>query len=54
MCGFHLQDFARLQDAFVYNDESGTGKLRVADVRTTCRAFKVPLPEDVLQILIKK
>lgn len=48
----NFEDFARLQDAMVYEDMSGSGKLPAAAITTICRAFKLPLASDVVQILL--
>ena len=49
-----LQDFARLQDAMAYEDMAGSGKLAAAAITTICRAFKLPLASDVVQMLLSK
>ncbi|XP_009861426.2 EFHC2 protein [Ciona intestinalis] len=50
----NFEDFVRLQEAFSFEDCGNTGKLAAGELRTICRAFKFPLPEDVLQLLMKK
>ncbi|XP_039250468.1 EF-hand domain-containing family member C2-like isoform X2 [Styela clava] len=50
----NFEDFARLQESLTYEDIERKGTLNPSTLRVVCRAFKLPLPEDVLQVLMKK
>lgn len=50
----NFEDFARLQEGLTYEDMYQKGTLPTRSLRVVCRAFKLPLPEDVLQVLLKK
>ncbi|CAK8698373.1 unnamed protein product [Clavelina lepadiformis] len=50
----NFEDFTRLQEAFVFADVGKTGTLPAKELRTICRAFKLPLAEDILQVFMSK
>ncbi|XP_040913344.1 EF-hand domain-containing family member C2 [Toxotes jaculatrix] len=46
-----LPDMAR---AFAYHDQHKTGRLSAKELRTICKAFRLPLPENLLRGLLSK
>ncbi|XP_075706870.1 EF-hand domain-containing family member C2 isoform X2 [Rhinoderma darwinii] len=49
-----FENFSKLCDAFVYNDHERKGLLPLQETRTICKAFKIPLPDDLLRIILEK
>ena len=41
-------------DAFIFEDATKCGTIKKSDFRVICKAFKLPLPEDVLHILVNE
>ncbi|XP_063811697.1 EF-hand domain-containing family member C2 isoform X1 [Pseudophryne corroboree] len=49
-----FENFGKLSDAFVYNDRERKGLLPLQETRTICKAFKLPLADDVLRVILEK
>ncbi|KAM4701524.1 EF-hand domain-containing family member C2 [Discoglossus pictus] len=49
-----FEDFSKLSDAFLYNDREKKGFLSYQETRTICKAFRIPLAEDILRIILDK
>ncbi|XP_071993870.1 EF-hand domain-containing family member C2 [Engystomops pustulosus] len=49
-----FENFSKLYDAFVYNDRERKGLLPLQETRTICKAFKIPLPDDLLNLILEK
>ncbi|XP_068125931.1 EF-hand domain-containing family member C2 [Hyperolius riggenbachi] len=49
-----FENFSKLTDAFVYNDRERKGLLPLQEAKTICKAFKLPLPDDVLRVILEK
>jgi Ca2+-binding EF-hand superfamily protein len=47
-----FEDFVRLLEAFGYEDIDKCGKLSLVVVKRVCKAFKIPIPADRLDILL--
>merc|ERR1739848_26184 len=47
----NFEDFVRLQEACAFEDSAGTGRIDVQNLRTICRAFKLPLTYSILNQL---
>ncbi|XP_043928311.1 EF-hand domain-containing family member C2 [Protopterus annectens] len=49
-----FENFSRLLDAFVYRDQERCGFLPFHEARTICMAFRLPLPNDLIQALLER
>ncbi|XP_075445849.1 EF-hand domain-containing family member C2 [Ascaphus truei] len=49
-----FENFNKLSDAFVYNDRDRKGLLSFQETKTICKAFRIPLADDLLQVIIAK
>ena len=49
-----FENFAKLQEGFLQHDTDRSGFLDGALVRSTCNAFHLPLPDDLLRALIAR
>ncbi|KAM9319344.1 EF-hand domain-containing family member C2 [Gastrophryne carolinensis] len=49
-----FENFSRLTDAFVYNDRERKCLLPVQETKTICKAFKLPLADDILRAILEK
>jgi len=47
----NFEDFTRLKDSCAFEDVSKTGKIPANLLNTTCRAFKLPLNQNILHRL---
>ncbi|XP_012693028.1 EF-hand domain-containing family member C2 isoform X2 [Clupea harengus] len=50
----HFEAFAEMIRAFTHEDRNRTGLLPSKDVRTICKAFQLPLPDDLLRGILKR
>ncbi|KAK7882331.1 hypothetical protein WMY93_028505 [Mugilogobius chulae] len=50
----HFEDFCEMTKAFTYHDRHKTGRLSLKETRTICKAFHLPLPENLLTSLLQK
>ncbi|XP_071380863.1 EF-hand domain-containing family member C2 [Centroberyx affinis] len=50
----HFEKFPEMARAFTHQDRHRTGRLSTKDTRTICKAFQLPLPEDLLRALLNK
>uniref|UniRef100_A0AAY4DGB5 EF-hand domain-containing family member C2 n=1 Tax=Denticeps clupeoides TaxID=299321 RepID=A0AAY4DGB5_9TELE len=50
----HFEGFADMVRAFTHEDRSRTGHLASVDARTICKAFHLPLHDELLRALFKK
>ncbi|XP_034144941.1 EF-hand domain-containing family member C2 isoform X2 [Esox lucius] len=50
----HFESFSDMSRAFAHQDQPKTGRLSTKEVRTICKAFQLPLPDDLLRALIHK
>ncbi|XP_072253820.1 EF-hand domain-containing family member C2 [Leuresthes tenuis] len=50
----HFEEFPTLARRFAYHDRLKTGRLSIKETRTICKAFKIPLPENLLEGLLSK
>ncbi|XP_015218867.1 EF-hand domain-containing family member C2 isoform X1 [Lepisosteus oculatus] len=50
----HFESFPDMTNAFMHADEKRTGLLPVWESRTICKAFKLPLPDDLLKAILEK
>ncbi|CAH2220366.1 EF-hand domain-containing family member C2 [Pelobates cultripes] len=49
-----FENFNKLCDAFKYNDREKTGSLSFRKTITICKAFKIPLEDDLLRAILHK
>ncbi|KAM4045618.1 EF-hand domain-containing family member C2 isoform 1-T1 [Anomaloglossus baeobatrachus] len=49
-----FENFSKLNDAFVYNDRERKGLLPIQETRTIVKAFKVPLADDLLRVILEQ
>ncbi|XP_053313439.1 EF-hand domain-containing family member C2 [Spea bombifrons] len=49
-----FENFSRLTDAFKYNDREKNSKISFQETKTICKAFKIPLADDLLRVIIQK
>ncbi|KAG8450488.1 hypothetical protein GDO86_002953 [Hymenochirus boettgeri] len=49
-----FENFSKLNDVFVYNDQARSGLLPFQKARTICKAFRIPLEDDLLHVLLEK
>ncbi|KAM8975335.1 EF-hand domain-containing family member C2 isoform 1-T1 [Pelodytes ibericus] len=49
-----FENFKKLFDAFMYNDCEKNGLLSFQKTITICKAFKIPLADDLLRLIIQK
>ncbi|KAG9485612.1 hypothetical protein GDO78_008610 [Eleutherodactylus coqui] len=49
-----FENFSKLSDAFVYNDRERKGLLPLQETRIICKAFKIPLEDDFLRLILEK
>ncbi|KAM4797250.1 EF-hand domain-containing family member C2 [Rhinophrynus dorsalis] len=49
-----FENFSKLCDAFVYNDQKRNGLLSFQETKTICKAFRIPLADDFLRVLLDK
>ncbi|KAE8622988.1 hypothetical protein XENTR_v10005450 [Xenopus tropicalis] len=49
-----FENFSKLSDVFVYNDQEKNGWLSFQKTLTICKAFKIPLADDFLRVLLEK
>ncbi|XP_064167087.1 EF-hand domain-containing family member C2 [Anguilla rostrata] len=50
----HFESFSEMSNAFVYEDRDRTGRLATMEARTICKAFKIPLADNLLMALFEK
>nr|XP_020442634.1 EF-hand domain-containing family member C2 [Monopterus albus] len=50
----HFDKLPELARAFTYHDQHKTGRLSTKETRTICKAFQLPLPENLLRGLLSK
>ncbi|KAM9709843.1 EF-hand domain-containing family member C2 [Menidia menidia] len=50
----NFEEFANLARRFVYHDKNRTGRLSTKETRTICKAFKLAVPENLLEGLLSK
>ncbi|PIK58530.1 putative EF-hand domain-containing family member C2 [Apostichopus japonicus] len=50
----NFENFTNLADGLAHRDTDNSGFLDVEHVRSTCNAFRVPLPSDLLRALLDK
>ncbi|KAJ8030955.1 EF-hand domain-containing family member C2 [Holothuria leucospilota] len=50
----NFENFVNLADGLAHRDTDNSGFLNVEHVRSTCNAFRVPLPTDLLRTLLDK
>ncbi|XP_026151493.1 EF-hand domain-containing family member C2 isoform X2 [Mastacembelus armatus] len=50
----HFEEIPDLARAFAYHDRQKTGRLSTKESRTICKAFQLPLPENLLKSLLSK
>ncbi|KAG7241352.1 hypothetical protein INR49_025718 [Caranx melampygus] len=50
----HFEEFPDMARAFAYHDQHKAGRLSTKELRTICKAFRLPLPEDLLGGLLCK
>ncbi|XP_029495193.1 EF-hand domain-containing family member C2 [Oncorhynchus nerka] len=50
----HFESFSDMTRAFTHEDRHRTGHLSTKEARTICKAFQLPLAEDLLRALLKK
>nr|XP_023656606.1 EF-hand domain-containing family member C2 [Paramormyrops kingsleyae] len=48
----HFEDFPEMTSAFLHEDRHGAGRLSTQEVRTICKAFRLPLPDDLLMTVV--
>ncbi|XP_072282959.1 EF-hand domain-containing family member C2 [Pyxicephalus adspersus] len=49
-----FENFNKLTDAFVYNDRERKGLLPFQETKTIYKAFKLPLADDILRVILEK
>ncbi|XP_018102145.1 EF-hand domain-containing family member C2 isoform X2 [Xenopus laevis] len=49
-----FENFSKLSDVFVYNDKDRNGWLSLQKTITICKAFRIPLADDFLRVLLEK
>ncbi|XP_023249211.1 EF-hand domain-containing family member C2 [Seriola lalandi dorsalis] len=50
----HFEELPDMTRAFTYHDRHKTGRLSAKETRTICKAFRLPLPENLLGGLLDK
>ncbi|XP_059198699.1 EF-hand domain-containing family member C2 [Centropristis striata] len=50
----HFEEIPNMARAFTHSDRDKTGRLSTKETRTICKAFQLPLPEDLLGGLLSK
>ncbi|XP_041806902.1 EF-hand domain-containing family member C2 [Chelmon rostratus] len=50
----HFEELPEMARAFTHQDRQKTGHLSTAETRTICKAFQLPLPENLLAGLLSK
>ncbi|XP_071340380.1 EF-hand domain-containing family member C2 isoform X2 [Trachinotus anak] len=50
----HFEELPEMARAFKYHDRQKTGRLSTKETRTICKAFQLPLPENLLRGLLSK
>ncbi|KAG9349598.1 hypothetical protein JZ751_028046 [Albula glossodonta] len=50
----HFESFPDMTKAFLYEDRDRTGLLATSGARTICKAFKIPLPDNLLSEIFKR
>nr|XP_033472943.1 EF-hand domain-containing family member C2 [Epinephelus lanceolatus] len=50
----HFEELSHMARAFMHSDRHKTGRLSTKETRTICKAFKLPLPENLLGGLLSK
>ncbi|CAL9690452.1 unnamed protein product [Knipowitschia caucasica] len=50
----HFEEFPEMTKAFAHHDRHKTGHLSLKETRTICKAFRLPLPENLLTSLLEK
>ncbi|KAM6934882.1 EF-hand domain-containing family member C2 [Xenentodon cancila] len=50
----NFHELHELDRAFIHHDRQKTGRLSTKETRTICKAFKLPLPEKLLEDLLSK
>ncbi|XP_048826270.1 EF-hand domain-containing family member C2 isoform X2 [Brienomyrus brachyistius] len=48
----HFEDFPEMTSAFLHEDRHRAGRLSTQEVRTICKAFRLPLPDDLLMTVV--
>ncbi|XP_067460234.1 EF-hand domain-containing family member C2 [Thunnus thynnus] len=50
----HFEELPDMARAFIHHDRHKTGRLSTKETRTICKAFQLPLPENLLGSLLRK
>ncbi|CAK6967716.1 EF-hand domain-containing family member C2 [Scomber scombrus] len=50
----NFEELPEMAKAFTHNDRHKTGRLSTKETRTICKAFQLPLPENLLGCLLRK
>ncbi|XP_066542784.1 EF-hand domain-containing family member C2 isoform X2 [Hoplias malabaricus] len=50
----HFESFSDMLRAFIHKDRDRTGHLCTREARTICKAFRLPLADDLLRALLQK
>ncbi|KAM9851213.1 EF-hand domain-containing family member C2 [Aulostomus maculatus] len=50
----NFEKFLDMSRAFAHHDQNKTGRVPLKEARTICKAFQLPLPENLLRVLLSK
>ncbi|KAJ8004685.1 hypothetical protein DPEC_G00138880 [Dallia pectoralis] len=50
----HFESFSEMSRAFIHQDQQKTGRLSTEEVKTICKAFQMPVPDDLFRAVLHK